>query len=113
SGITVAITTKLADGTSVKQNTQVMVEAVTLEAVDVSYLAITADQMINIDRGQATITVKAVDSNGGKLADQDIILKVVNSQTNGLTLDSSSKKTDKDGNATFVISYDGHITDEQ
>ena len=112
SGIAVAVSSTLADGSSVKQNMHVMVEAVTLDAVDVSYLTISADQMINVNKGQATLTVKAVDSNGGVLAGQNVTLNIADSAANGLTIIGGSKaKTDNQGKATFVVSYDGHITD--
>ena len=113
SGIAIAASAMLADGsTTVKQNMQVMVEAVTLDGVDVSYLTISADQMININKGKVTITVKAVDSNGGVLIGQDVTLRVADSAKNGLTLLGGSKaKTDSNGNATFVLNYDGHIND--
>lgn len=111
SGIAVAVNSPLTDGTSIKQNMQVMVEAVTLEAVDVNYLTISTDQMINVKGGKATVTVKAVDSNGGVLTNQNILLKIENSAENHLTINKSQVSTNSEGNAVFELTYDGSITD--
>ena len=111
SGITIAVGTTLADGSSVKQNMQIMVEAAPLQAVDVSYLSITPDSMINTNKGQTTVTVRAVDRNGGVLANQDITLNIDKAQEYGLTITTGSKaKTNAQGEATFVIQYDGRVT---
>ncbi|MCE1270566.1 MAG: penicillin-binding protein activator [Acinetobacter sp.] len=112
SGITIAVGTTLADGSSVKQNMQIMVEAAPLQAVDVSYLSITPDSMINTNKGQTTVTVRAVDRNGGVLANQDITLNIDKAKEYGLTITTGSKaKTNAQGEATFVIQYDGRVTD--
>ncbi|MEN4984205.1 hypothetical protein [Acinetobacter modestus] len=112
SGITIAVGTTLADGSSVKQNMQIMVEAAPLQAVDVSYLSITPDSMINTNKGQTTVTVRAVDRNGGVLANQDITLNIDKAKEYGLTIITGSKaKTNAQGEATFVIQYDGRVTD--
>jgi hypothetical protein len=111
SGITIAVGTTLADGSSVKQNMQIMVEAAPLQAVDVSYLSITPDSMINTNKGQTTVTVRAVDRNGGVLANQDITLNIDKAKEYGLTITTGSKaKTNAQGEATFVIQYDGRVT---
>lgn len=112
SGIAVAVSTTLADGSTVKQNTQIMVEAAPLQAVDVSYLSITPDSMINTNKGQTTVAVRAVDRNGGVLANQDITLNIDKAKEYGLTIITGSKaKTNAQGEATFVIQYDGRVTD--
>ncbi|NNP70747.1 hypothetical protein [Acinetobacter sp. Ac_5812] len=112
SGIAIAVGTTLADGSSVKQNMQIMVEAAPLQAVDVSYLSISSDSMINTNKGQTTVTVRAVDRNGGVLANQDITLNIDKAEEYGLTILTGSKaKTNAQGEATFVIKYDGHLTD--
>ncbi|MFW1840081.1 hypothetical protein ACG9XS_16245 [Acinetobacter gyllenbergii] len=112
SGITVAVATTLADGSSVKQNMQIMVEAAPLQAVDVSYLSISPDSMINTNKGQTTVTVRAVDRNGGVLANQDITLNIDKASEYGLTIITGSKaKTNLQGEATFVIQYDGRVKD--
>ncbi|ENX64663.1 MULTISPECIES: beta strand repeat-containing protein [Acinetobacter] len=112
SGITIAVGTTLADGSSVKQNMQIMVEAAPLQAVDVSYLSISSDSMINTNKGQTTVTVRAVDRNGGVLANQDITLNIDKAKEYGLTIITGSKaKTNAQGEATFVIQYDGLVTD--
>ena len=112
SGIAIAVGTTLADGSSVKQNMQIMVEAAPLQAVDVSYLSITPDSMINTNKGQTTVTVRAVDRNGGVLANQDITLNIDKAKEYGLTITTGSKaKTNAQGEATFVIQYDGRVTD--
>ena len=105
------ITIQTTSGTTT-QTIQVMVQAAAAETVAVSYLSVTADSMININKGQAKVTVKAVDSNGGVLAGRAITLKIADSQKNGLTIDSSKIVTDAQGNATFTVSYNGSITDQ-
>ncbi|WP_436899551.1 hypothetical protein [Acinetobacter gyllenbergii] len=110
SGIAVAVGTILADGSSVKQNMQIMVEAAPLQTVDVSYLSISPDSMINTNKGQTTVTVRAVDRNGGVLANQDITLNIDKAAEYGLTIITGSKaKTNLQGEATFVIQYDGRV----
>ena len=112
SGIAVAVSTTLADGSTVKQNTQIMVEAAPLQAVDVSYLSINPNSMINVKGGQTTVTVRAVDQNGGVLTDQDITLNIDQAQAYGLTIKNGSKaKTNAQGEAAFIVEYDGRTLD--
>ena len=106
------ITAKTTSG-SATQTIQVMVQAAASETVGVSYLSMSAEGMINTNKGQTKVTVKAVDSNGGVLVNRAITLKIAESQKNGLTLVGASKlQTDSDGKATFTVSYDGSITDQ-
>lgn len=106
------ITAKASSGAA-SQTIQVMVQAAASETVAVSYLSMSTDGLININKGQAKVAVKAVDSNGGILVNRAITLKIADSQKNGLTLVGSSKvQTDSEGKATFVIAYDGSITDQ-
>lgn len=106
------ITAKATSG-SASQTIQVMVQVAASEAVGVSYLSMSAEGLINTNKGQTKVTVKAVDSNGGVLVNRAITLKIAESQKNGLTLVGASKlQTDSEGKATFTVSYDGSISDQ-
>ncbi|WP_026471292.1 beta strand repeat-containing protein [Alkanindiges illinoisensis] len=106
------ITAKATSGTA-SQTIQVMVQAAASETVAVSYLSMSADGLINLNKGQAKVTVKAIDNNGGVLTNRALTLKIADSQKNGLTLVGASKlQTDSEGKATFTVSYDGSITDQ-
>ncbi len=66
---------------------------------------LTADKTyLNVNGDTATITVRAIDSNGGGVADQTVTLAVANSAKVGVTITgSSSAKTDASGNASFAV----------
>ena len=52
----------------------------------------------------ATITVKAVDENGGGVSGQSVSLNILDTKTNNVTISgASSSITDNEGNATFSI----------
>jgi hypothetical protein len=52
----------------------------------------------------AIVTVKAVDTNGGGVAGQNVVLSIPDSLTNGVTINGSSTLvTDATGNASFTV----------
>ena len=60
----------------------------------------------------AIVTIKAVDENGGGVADQPITLSIANTRVNNVTIDGpSTVKSDASGNATFNIILPKPATD--
>ncbi|ATO18662.1 hypothetical protein BS636_02780 [Acinetobacter sp. LoGeW2-3] len=82
-----------------------VIESIPTSEIAQYHLEVTSNKPTLVITGDnATITVKAIDGNGGGVADQDVTLSVINTKNNRVTiLGSSVKKTDADGNAQYSI----------
>ena len=64
----------------------------------------TNKNLLSVKGDNATITVKALDTNGGSLSNQMVTLTVLDYANNKVTIDGSSTKvTDELGNASFTV----------
>lgn len=123
SGIGIGVSTVLADKTTVTNSMLIQVQDVTVETPEsnVAYLAIdslTQDEILDVTKsGKVTIKVRALNAQGGSLANQTVKLEISNLNdlmgTNAsggriipVALQGGSEKpTDADGYATFTLSY--------
>ncbi|WP_180002959.1 MULTISPECIES: Ig-like domain-containing protein [unclassified Acinetobacter] len=82
-----------------------VIESIPTSEVAQYHLEVTSNKPTLVITGDnATITVKAIDGNGGGVANQNVTLSVVDTKTNKVTITGSSvKQTDADGNAQFSI----------
>ncbi|WP_441367384.1 hypothetical protein [Acinetobacter lwoffii] len=69
------------------------------------HLAIITNKPTLVATGDnALITVKAIDANGGGVADKDVSLSVIDTKLNKVTIVGSSvQKTDAEGNVSFTV----------
>ena len=106
SGIAVAVSTKLADGSIVTQNITVMVAPSALSTAEVAYLGITDQPSLNI-AGKIinTIVVQAYKSNGSLAANKDLTLSL-DKKYSGISIDNTAPTTNASGQATFNLRYD-------
>ncbi len=76
-----------------------------ISKVSAYHLAISSTKTyLNVNGDTATITVKAIDTNGGGVSGQSVVLAIADSAKNGVTINgSSAATTDSSGNAVFNI----------
>lgn len=105
SGIDVNASITDASNVTVKQTTHLTVQAAAVVAANSYHLVMnTSKSTIVAGNDTATVTIKALDTNGGGVAGKNVVLSIPNAATNGVTINgASTTTTDASGNASFTI----------
>jgi hypothetical protein len=104
-GVTIGGSFTDATGKVVKQSTVLSVVSSVSTTTPIYHLTMSSNKPSMVITGDAAIiTVKAVDTNGGAVAGQNITFTIPNTLTSGVTLSGPSVvTTDANGNAVFNI----------
>jgi hypothetical protein len=116
SGITFTATVTDANNLSSTQSTMVNVISAPVQVAAQYHLVMSSSKSSILVTGDTvSVTTKLVDANGGGVAGQNVVLNILNSATNGITIAGSSTGTsDINGNVTFnLVSNDAGLTSAQ
>jgi len=105
SGIDVNASITDASNVTIKQTTHLNVQAAAVVAANQYHLVMnTSKSTIIAGNDTATVTIKALDTNGGGVAGKSVVLNIPSAATNGVTINgSSTTTTDASGNASFTV----------
>lgn len=105
SGIDVNASITDASNVTIKQTTHLAVQAAAVVAANQYHLVMnTSKSTIIAGNDTATVTIKALDTNGGGVAGKTVVLNIPSAATNGVTINgASTATTDASGNASFTV----------